>query len=209
MVTLPETPGLTYRIAFVTSVDTTATSSNIDDYNKFVIKYAPTGDPRLYGVTWTAIVSTQSTSAATNTLTRSTDSSFPIYNTLGQLVASSSFQLWGGNGSNWDVLSAPIDGDEQGRGYSRLVFTGSNGDGSSNSGYPMGEGYTIFGESYSVDYSWISAGIDRSSWSYPLFGLSSPITNPVPEPATLSLLATLLLGVCGSLFALRWHRIKR
>ncbi len=80
-------PGSEYQILFVTSGTTTATSSNIADYNNFVTQQATLapgdiGDIVPAGTTWTAIISTAASAAITNAPDR-----FPVYDTQGKLLS--------------------------------------------------------------------------------------------------------------------------
>src|ERR1700678_176359 len=100
-------PGEQYRLVFVTSDTTTATSTNIADYNAFVTTEA-NADPQLaaLNVAWAALASTSSVDAYENIGGAFTT---PIYNLDGQLVADGSSGLWGGNN-----LADPIDVDQYG-----------------------------------------------------------------------------------------------
>lgn len=116
-----------YRLAFVTSTNTAATTSNIAYYNAFV-NNAANLEPALssLGTTWTAIASTAMVAARDNTNTNPTSVDVPIYNLAGQLIATSNADLWGGN------LSASISYDEHGApplpGYTQVwTGTGSTG----------------------------------------------------------------------------------
>src|SRR5580692_1897762 len=77
-------PGLSageqYRLAFITSTSTSATSSSIAYYNTFVTNAANL-DPALesLGTTWTAIASTSTVSACDNTDTYPSSVGLPIY----------------------------------------------------------------------------------------------------------------------------------
>ena len=202
---LPTTP---FRIAFVTSEGTTvptappaAQSFTIADANQWVTNHRPT-DPRLAGLTWTAIASTALVNARTNT---STDpviddrNTCPIYNTHGELIATGYADLWATT-----ALTKPIVYDELGNTSSYAnAWTGSNDDGTASSS-PLGANgaRATYGNITSVWY-WANSTMTArpNSDSYPLYGLSSPID--VPEPATLSLLITGLLGVGGFL---SWRR---
>src|SRR5580704_3029880 len=87
-----------YRLAFVTTTTTDATSSNIAYYNTIVTNAANL-EPALQslGTIWTAIASTSMVAARDNTNTNPMSVGFPIYNLAGQLVANSNPDLWGGN----------------------------------------------------------------------------------------------------------------
>ena len=175
------TPGNTYQIAFVTAGYTTAESSDIDYYNSFVASQAALGTS-LPTTTWTALGSTQTVSAIDNAPTYG---NIPIYNTLGQLVASGSAELWSG------VLENPIDGDQYGSPPTLYVWTGTLSDGTSSPGY-LGSGYATIGLT-NTGYAFSFAG-DPTGNTLSMYALSSPITA-VPEPATLTLLGSALLGL--------------
>jgi hypothetical protein len=76
-------PGSQYRLVFTTSGTRDAISTNIDDYNTFVTTQANQSSAlTALGTTWTAIVSTFSTNALTNTSTDPSPSGVtgvPIY----------------------------------------------------------------------------------------------------------------------------------
>jgi hypothetical protein len=184
-VNLPTAPGLSYRIAFVTSAGTTATSSNIADYNSFVTTHAPTLPADLGSVTWTAIGSTTSVDAIDNTLTRPTDPSAPIYNTQGDLVAADNLSLWTLDHSQGIYF------DETGSLVYGAVWTGTVADGRSALGYELGSSSlsVVYGWTLYIDSKWINfGGTLPATGAHSLYGISSIITNPVPEPGTAGLL---------------------
>src|SRR5262245_48347019 len=128
---LPDLPaGTQYRLAFVTSTTRDATSSNIADYNAFVTTAANTQSSLVaLGTTWTAIASTATVSARTNTNTDPTpagDNGVPIYRLDGVKIADHYDDLWDGD------IDATLSVDEAGSavGISNAL-TGSNsaGDG--------------------------------------------------------------------------------
>ena len=73
--------GEQFRLMFVTSTTRDATSTNIADYNTVVSNRAMAGVTaiRAYANDFTALVSTETVNARTNTLTRATDTDAPIY----------------------------------------------------------------------------------------------------------------------------------
>ena len=81
-------PSSQYQLIFSTIDTTTAASSDIDDYNTLVtneaIAGATVGLPA--NVTWRAVVSTATVNANVNAVSNG----LPVYNTAGELVASSS-----------------------------------------------------------------------------------------------------------------------
>ena len=74
-------PGRQFRLMFITSTTRDATSTDIADYNTFVSTRAVAGLTAIqtYADGFTALVSTATVNARTNTLTRATDTDAPIY----------------------------------------------------------------------------------------------------------------------------------
>ena len=189
-----------YRLAFVTSTSTMATSTNIEDYNVFVTD-AANSDPTLasLGTTWTAIGSTSTESATTNTNTDPSSTGFPIYNLAGQLLATSNTDFWDG------TLANPILYDEHGDtvqpGYSE-VWTGTGTTGiPTGPDDPFGSVTPAWGDASSASTNWIYAGQGQyvSVSDHTMYGISGVLTV-VPEPSAL------VLAAIGGLALLTWRR---
>ena len=73
--------GEQFRLIFVSATGRDALSTDIADYNTFVTTRAAAGVTAIqtYADDFTALVSTESVNARTNTLTRATDTDVPIY----------------------------------------------------------------------------------------------------------------------------------
>jgi hypothetical protein len=193
IITVP--PGLsvgdTYQLVFITSTTDAATSSNIADYNAFVTGVAApvTAALALLGdsVTWTAIVSTATVSAAANIGT-STDE---IYLLNGNEVADGTAGLFSGS------LDNAIDIDENGatKPAGALVWTGSTSSGGIAPGNgALGSTKPEQGVDSDTNSSWIQNGTATSpDTSHDLYAISSVLTVPdppsVPEPSTIGMAA--------------------
>jgi hypothetical protein len=168
-----------YRLAFVTSTSTSATSSSIAYYNAFVTEAANL-DPALesLGTTWTAIASTSTVTARDNTDTNPSSVGFPIYNLAGQLIATSNANLWDGS------ISSSISYDEHGvptlPGYTEIwTGTGSTGvpdDPNDTLGNPLPAwGDTMFATSRWID----TGGYYEASGHHTLYAISGVLTAAI------------------------------
>ncbi len=197
--------GDTYRLAFVTSANRNATSTDIADYNTFVTNVA-NAVPELaaLGTTWTAIASTATVAARDNT---STLPSFaggsigsPIYRLDDERIADSNDQLWNTGGF---PFHAPLAVTEQGSllGGAPLVWTGTIGDGqiATNSSFLGAPDQALVGVATSTNFGWVRATLDitRDLTTHPLYGISGVLTVG-PEPSTVSLLASGLVALAAA-----------
>lgn len=191
-------PGDHYRLAFITSTTRDATSSNIADYNSFVDGVA-NGVAQLaaLGTTWTAIGSTASVNARTNT---STDPSppgstgVPIFLLNDTKLVDNYDDLWDGS------IDVAFEVDESGtvRTFTS-VWSGTNGSGLVS--IPLGNttGGTNTGNPSQTFVAWIQSFTNLSVSSNRFYAISDVLTVPVPEPSTALLLA-------AGLAALAVHR---
>jgi hypothetical protein len=191
-------PGSQYQLIFVTSDRQDATSSNIANYNAFVAAEAAL-NPLLPAATWHAVASTSTIDANVN----APSSGLPVYNTQGLEVATGATGLYTPN------LVNAVNYDEFGLTGTSLVWTGSLSAGSAVGASPMGGGLVTFGDPHQASGGrWAEAIPGATSPSTilgPLYALSSPITVPTPEPASLTLLVTALLAIGGMRFV-RWQQ---
>lgn len=208
-------PGDQYRLAFVTTTSTTATSSDVRYYDS-IVSSAANSNPSLaaLNVPWTAIVSTSDftnnviVSAIDHTGLDSSITGISIYNLAGQQVAANYADIWGNSFIN--STTPAIDITETGSVYRGRVWTGTNSVGMAAGGDLLGLGNNIaaFPSSLSATYGdsaygpassgrWILAnnqvtsGVDKLNVSHPIYGISGVITV-VPEVSPL-----LLLGFAG------------
>ena len=154
------------------------------------------------GVTWTAVANTHTTFRITEfppTDPLAVTSS--VYDTQGALIladtssgfsgipfdqfgiAHSSEQVWTGVDPLWGTNQLPFMGLGNFPGVANFGVNTATGDVPENPGSPPGPPL------------WLSNVLADETESYPLYAISSPITVPVPEPATLTLLGTALLGL--------------
>jgi hypothetical protein len=192
-------PGTQYRLAFLTSTTTDATSSDIGYYNTFVTNTA-NSVPQLAALetTWSAIASTAAVDALDNTDTNPStlDPSVPIYGLANALIASGNDALWGG----YEPVYLQNGTNERGQPLGPAAFWyGSNyGD-----GYP---GYTL-GSTPSVlvlltlynsgVYQGYDLTADPATSLLPVAAMSGVLTVPfpTPEPSTLVLACLAATGL--------------
>ena len=223
-------PGDHFRIIFVTSGTTSATSSNIADYNTFVTKQAGGATYAGQVIQWSAIASTNTINALDNI---NSAYSSAVYTADGTKVASSTTHDSGGLWSS-NLISQPTEGIDgtvytsgvvwtgtagNGMGYNTTIF-GGYGLGSNNYGYdpytltnvfltPQVQVGAISGSQTGSNWVQIpnnsaSSTPGLKSWTdqYQMYGISQELTI-APEPSTLLITAAGLLVI---VVARRWHR---
>jgi hypothetical protein len=190
--TLP--PGSEYQLIFVTTGGRNATSKNIADYNAFVTAQAALNSSFPAGVTWSAVASTAAVAARDNAVN---PAGVPVYNTAGMLLCSGTSSLY----NTLPLLALP-DYDQNGALNPAAAWTGSEYDGTIAGG--LGNG-AAGAESTVVGFpdrlsNWLSGSVATPDNDLSLYGLSSPITVPAPEPSTLALLVPGLVALAAILF---------
>ncbi len=171
-------PGDFYRLAFITRGTTTATSSNIADYNAFVTAVAHSS-PELLALnsTWKAIVSTPTVHARDNTDTNFTQSQGVSIFTLDGDTLGSNLSIWNSglnNGLHKDEFEELVED---------VVWTGTNPDGTGAIGLELGtlaSAQAIVGHSGHVDTRWISDSQRSQTAQAHLYAISTE-TFVVPE----------------------------
>ena len=200
VVTVPTglNPGDQYRLVFVTSTTRNATSTTIADYNSFVNTAAALNSD-LDGISWTAIASTNSVNALTNTSTAGAGTGITIHLLNDTLFAADYTTLWTTN------AKPSLNITEQGViGGTSLVWAGTNPDGTTNSA-TLGEASARAGKSNVTSGQtqswWITRANQTNTLEFSIFAMSEVLTVAVPEPSS-----TALLGLGG--LALIFRRRK-
>jgi hypothetical protein len=189
-------PGSQYQLIFVTADKLDALSSTEAPYNAFVAAEVSL-NPSLPVATWHAVTSTTD---GTNANTNALSNGLPIYNTQGIEVATAG--LYTGS-----VLN-PVSYDQFGNLTVTIggEWTGTTPFGVGEPGHRMADQFPEVGDSISTTFL-LEAAVspEDASLQRPLYALSSPITVPSPEPATLKLLASAFL-LLGGRRLIRWRR---
>ncbi|MBD2620392.1 PEP-CTERM sorting domain-containing protein [Microcystis flos-aquae FACHB-1344] len=202
-------PGDQYRLVFVTDGTRDATSTNIDDYNKFVTNDARGGTPGIdtaldvalnaagfnpNTIEWKAIGSTDSVAARDNTGTNPSSTGVPIYLIDGNRVANNNADLWDGS-----ILTGIDRTPQESVGFF-FVWSGTSDDGTVGCcGGELGSNVAIVGVAIAgvLGSGWINESGKSGSEEYRFYGISTVLTVPtpavtVPEPS--SLLGFITLG---------------
>jgi hypothetical protein len=195
-------PGDTFRIAFATDSTTTATSTNIADYNAFVNADATTeaggGSVTYYGtaLSFSAIGST----AAVNAISNIGQTGAPVYLINGTEVASSDTAAAGGlwSGTLLNPIFLDLNSDSPLFATNTdLVWTGTSTGGLSAGVHVLGGATPATGVDGSSNLLWTGGPGFTSSSRLLLYGISQPL-SVVPEPASIVLcLSAAGCGVVG------------
>lgn len=199
-------PGDEYRYLFVTSTTRDGTSSNIADYNAFVQSVAD-GSGSLFagsGITWYAIASTASTSAAAN---MGGGFASPIFQPDGRIVATDDSDLWDGSISS--PLLSPLEVSEQGLILDTRVWTGSNSDGTSaTTRYLGGTTTSNYGATGTRFSSWVVFGNGSQTNLYSLYAISEELTVPAAAAPISSSVSLLGLGLLAAVLTRGRYRFR-
>jgi hypothetical protein len=203
-------PGDHLQIIFRTSGERDGTSSNIAVYNSFVTEQALpiTNALKALGykdIGWTAIASTKTVDAKTNAPQVAT-----VYDTQGNKVTDLD-KTHGLYLTQMNPLLNPPKYDQDGKvgkGAHRLVWTGTNPDGTHNVPSYLGDKFAIIGTSDQTDKTYLfTVAAPTKSTELSFYGLSTELTVPPstsPEPSTLTLLSLGTLGLLG--YYWRWRK---
>jgi hypothetical protein len=191
-----------YHLVYVTTATTTATSTEIADYNAFVQGDAnnqTVGGVNLGSVNWFALGSTASTNAINNAVI--TGPVFDIYHSLnpGDSATGSGF-LATDAADFWDFMFPGTVGQNSGNPLSNLsggnndVWTGTQAGGTASSALGAGTSSRRHWTGWS---NWVATNATSANSSLlPMVALSQELTV-IPEPASLGLLGLgglLLMG---------------
>ena len=198
-------PGDTYHLAFITSLTYQATSTDISWYDaQIAARAAASAELNALGVDWFCIGSTSDVDARDHfSVAGPVYTLFPMH---GHLVASDYNDLWDGQGNDGTFVCW----DEFGNYNIGMVFTGTSRFGYAMSGIPgpLGSDRVNMGTGSHQGSGWIDLSF-HPSWNsgapstnfYHLYGISAPLTvpepQPIPEPTTILLLSTGLVGLLG------------
>ena len=199
-------PGDHFRILFVTSSTTPASSTKISTYDTFVNTDANGATYNGSVISWQAIGSTASVSAI-NHIGTTGDA---VYLADGTKIASSdgTSGLWSGS-----LLSAPNELQDGTSAGGVNVWTGTKSDGSAFTTLELGSTNPLYGTSSftvggdGVTAGWLANDTLAAGNNYHLYGISSDLVVPsaaaVPEPST-----ALLAGL-GGLAALAYSFARK
>lgn len=195
--------GDTYHLAFVTTNTTTATSTNIADYNAFV--QAEANAAGFGAVNWFALGSTSSTNAIDNVVI--TGPVFDVYHSLNPADSFTGNGLLATDASDfWDFLFPPSSGGNSGNPLSNLtggnnnVWTGTNPGGVARPNNSLGN--TNVRRHWTGWWNWDAAlaTAGNTTGGHHMVAISQQLIV-LPEPST-----GLLIGLGGLLALLRRRR---
>ena len=197
-------PGAPYRILTVTDGMRNALSSDIDDYNRFVADDVRlNGDLVQLGAEWRALASTSSVSARDNTGTDATApgvQGVPIYLVDGTRIANDYDDLWDGS-----LSTSPNVTGSGGAPSGGFVWTGSNTDGSAAGMLALGGfGSSILGDPSATGATWFSNFLLNGAANFPLYGLSSVLTKPIPAAADVTGVSCDVGPIDGPVQSISW-----
>ena len=200
-------PGDQYRLTFASANSVGLHSTHSSYYNDKVTGWAnAAAELAALGTTWTAIITANNdfgtkVAAWDNTDTNpSVSAGVPIYNTAGELVATSNADLWDG------TIEHPIESTENGDdAVAFFVWTGTTpvyGSAQSHSipgpAVAAGAITSTFTNEWWAEYSDESPyNTDESYQTFSLYGISGVLTV-VPEPSAL------LLAACAAVAIVPW-----
>ena len=160
-------PGDSFRLLFVTSSTTTATSTDIADYNAFAQAAVTNTDLASFSDQFRALISTASVNIRDNSET--TGTGVPVHWLGGDKVADDYADLYD---LSWDSVSGMTETDSS---YTGLVWTGSNGRGETSLRSHAGAAQVRMGD-LGEDRPLSSPTTRAATESYPLYALSPVIT---------------------------------